>query len=66
MPGSLHFEAPTALQYFATLVAECEDDLPLLLVEIYQYFRARPAGGGKPKRNAPAVAKVKAGAKKLH
>lgn len=51
---------------FATLVAECEDDLPLLLVEIYQYFRARPAGGGKPKRDAPAVAKVKAGAKKLH
>jgi regulator of sirC expression with transglutaminase-like and TPR domain len=30
MPGSLHFEAPTALQYFATLVA---DDASLSLLE---------------------------------
>jgi regulator of sirC expression with transglutaminase-like and TPR domain len=30
MPGSLHFEAPTALQYFATLVAE---DASLSLLE---------------------------------
>ncbi|MBL8522446.1 MAG: YecA family protein [Betaproteobacteria bacterium] len=51
---------------FATLVAECEDDLPLLLVEIYQYFRSRPAGSGKTRRDAPAVAKVKPGTKKLH
>ena len=51
---------------FAALKTECEGDLPLLLVEIYEYFRSLPVGNGGGGKATPAVAKVKAGGPKLH